>query len=76
LCAAQGVPICQYRLGNLLLNTADRPERDYVQALAWFQLASDNGFPQAKDIASRETSKLTPAQIVRMNTLKAQLLRK
>jgi TonB family protein len=76
LCAAQGVPLCQYRLGSLLLDAPGRLERDYVQALAWFQLAAEQGIPEAKEIASRETAKLTPEQMVRMNTLKSQLVRK
>ena len=76
LCAAQGVAMCQYRLGSLLMAASDRPERDYVQAVAWFQLAGERGMPEAKDIASKETAKLTPAQTAWMNTLKSQLVRK
>jgi hypothetical protein len=72
----QEVPICQYRLGRLLLDSANRPERDYVQAVAWFQLAGERGIQEARDIASREAAKLTPAQTVWMTTLKAQLARK
>lgn len=76
LCAAQGVPLCQYRLGSLLLNAPDRPERDYVQAVAWFQLAGEQGIKEARDIASRESAKLTPAQASWVAALKAQLVRK
>src|SRR5260370_42495318 len=76
LCAAQGVPVCQYPLGRLLLDSANRPERDYVQAVAWFQLAGERGIQEARDIASREAAKLTPAQTIWMTTLKAQLVRK
>jgi TPR repeat protein len=76
LCAAQGVPLCQYRLGRLLFDAAGRPERDYVQAVAWFQLAAEHGILEAKDIASQEAAKLTPAQTVWMASLKAQLVRK
>jgi TonB family protein len=76
LCAAQEVALCQYRLGNLLLNTPDRPERDYVQAVAWYQLAGEHGLQAAKEIASRETAKLTSAQMTWVTTLKAQLIRK
>jgi TonB family protein len=76
LCAAKGVPICQYRLGILLLGAADRPERDYVQAVAWLQLAGEAGVPDAKDIASRESIKLTPQQTLWMSSLKAQLVHK
>jgi TPR repeat protein len=59
-----------------LLDAPDRAERDYVQAVAWFQLAGEQGIPEARDIASRESAKLTPAQTGWMTTLKAQLVRK
>jgi TPR repeat protein len=76
LCAAQGVAMCQYRLGRLLLDAPDRPERDYVQAVALFQLAGEQGLQEAKDIASREAANLTPAQSNWVNALRAQLVRK
>jgi TonB family protein len=75
LCAAQGVSMCQYRLGTLLLDAPDRHERDYVQAVAWMQLAGEQDIPEARDIASREAAKLTPAQMGWVNTLKTQLVR-
>ena len=40
LCAVQGFGLCQFRLGALLFNATDRLERDYVQAVALFQLAA------------------------------------
>jgi hypothetical protein len=43
-------------LGRLLLDAPDR-EREYIEALAWFQLAGEQGIPEAKDLASRETAK-------------------
>jgi TonB family protein len=76
LCAAQGVSECQYRLGRLLLDGPDRPERDYVQAVAWFQLAGEQGNSKARDIASAEAAKLTPAQTAWMTSLKGQLVHK
>ncbi|HWR54472.1 MAG TPA: TonB family protein [Bryobacteraceae bacterium] len=76
LCAAQGAAICQYKLGSLLLDAPERPERDYVQAVAWFQLAGEQGLQEANSIASREAANLTPAQISWVKTLKAQLVRK
>jgi TPR repeat protein len=68
--------MCQYRLAGLLLDQADRPERDYVQAVAWLQLAAEHGLAEASEIASREAAKLTPTQTAWMTTLKAQLIRK
>ena len=76
LCASQGISQCEYRLGNLMLNAPDPPENDYVQAVAWMQLAAEQGIPAAREIASREAAKLTPAQTGWVTTLKTQLLRK
>jgi len=76
LCAVQRVALCQYRLGGLLFEAPDRLERDYVQAVALFQLASEQGLQEAKEIASNETAKLTPAQTNWVNTLKTELVRK
>jgi TonB family protein len=76
LCAAESVAMCQYRLGGLLINASDRREEDYVQAVALFQLAGEQGLREAKDLASRETPKLTPAQSEWVATLRTQLVRK
>jgi localization factor PodJL len=76
LCAAQGVSVCQYRLGALLLAPTERPERDYVQAVAWFQLAGENGNREARDIALREAASMSQAQIAWVTNLKSQLVRK
>ena len=76
LCAVRGVPLSQYRLGRLLLDAPDRPERDYVQAVAWVQLASEQGVAEAKDFAAQEAAKLTLMQTNWITTLKAQLVHK
>ena len=73
LCAVQGVAECQYRLGKLLLEERDRPEREYIQAVAFLQLAGEQGLKPAQDLAAQETEKLTPAQGQWMLTLKTQL---
>src|SRR5262249_39255945 len=44
LCAAKGIARCEFRLGSLLLNGANRTERDVVQGVAWLQLAGEQGF--------------------------------
>jgi TPR repeat protein len=49
-------------LAKLLLDAPDRPERDYVQAMAWLELAAEQGNSQAKAIAAKEMANLTPAQ--------------
>lgn len=76
LCAAQGVPLCQFRLGRILFEAPDRRESDYMQAIALFQLAAEKGFDVAQEIVSKETPTLTPGQIAWVNTLKGQLVRK
>lgn len=76
LCATKGNGVCQFRLASLLFSAPDRPERDYVQAIALFQLAGERGVQAAKEIALRETALLTPTQATWVNTLKSQLVRK
>jgi TPR repeat protein len=76
LCAARGVAQCQFRLASLLFNAPNRPERDYIQAVAWFQLAGDQGITEAKETALMEAAKFTPAQTNWLTTLKAQLVQK
>jgi TonB family protein len=76
LCAAQGVALCQYRLGRLLYETPDRRERDYLQAVALFQLAAEQGLPEAKEMAFSEATRLTAEQIKWVTTLTRQIVRK
>ena len=76
LCATLGVALCQYRLARLLFDDPARAERDYIQAVAWFQLAASQGLSEAEQIATRETANLTSAQTGWVNTLKSQLVRK
>jgi TonB family protein len=76
LCATQGFPACQYRLGLLLFKGKDRPERDYLQAVALFQLAGEQGHAEAKRLASSEAPKLTAEQSAWVSTLKRQIVRK
>jgi TonB family protein len=76
LCAAQGVAYCQYKLGRLLYNIAGRRERDYLEALALFQLAGEQGMAEAKQVSSREAPKLTAEQASWVATLKGQIVRK
>jgi TPR repeat protein len=76
LCATKGVPLCEYRLGRLLFDAPDRLERDYVQAVAWFQLAAEQGMSEATDIATTESARLTAAQVSWVKGLRTQLVRK
>lgn len=76
LCAAADDPACQFRLGQSLLDHSDHPERDYVQAIAWLQLASDHGTTGATNILEPEDSRLTPTQIAAVKKLMPQLVHK
>ena len=74
LCAATGQTLCQFRLGELLLNRQNVRERDIVQAVAWLELSADQGEPQAKMLADRSRASLTPEQVKQVATFKKQLV--
>jgi TonB family protein len=74
MCAASGDPHCQVRLARLLLERSGRQERDYLQAIAWLELAADSGSMQAKKMLEPERETLTPKQISWVSKLKQQLL--
>ncbi len=70
LCAADGVALCEFRLGCLLLDAPDQEEL----AIAWLRLAAARGVEEAGYVASREAADLTPAQSESVEGLMAQLL--
>ena len=76
LCAAAANPHCQFRLGQALLSLPTRREHDYLQAIAWLELASDQGLEQAHSRVEAERSKLTAEQLDWVKRLKPQLTRK
>jgi hypothetical protein len=73
LCATRGVAQCQARLANLMLHQPGVPEYNYEQAVAWLQLAADQGLPDAVKVAAQEEAKLTPAQLKSVAQWKARL---
>ncbi len=73
LCASRGDPHCQYHLGRLLLDKPGRSEDDYVQALAWLQLAADRKISEARIMLDREQPQLSTAQAALVSTWKSQL---
>ena len=73
LCAATGTPECQFRLGKLLIAAPQHGDQDWLQAIAWLQLAGDHGLAAAKTLGEPETTKLTPQQAQWVARLKAQL---
>jgi TonB family protein len=74
LCAAQGDALCQFRLGRSLLEHSENPDRDYVQAIAWLQLASEHGVEDAEKILQQEDARVTPAQLRSAKQLMTQLV--
>jgi TonB family protein len=79
LCALQGETICQVRLARLLLDRAHqdsegREDRDYLQALAWLELADEKGDPQARPLLEHERPGLSSAQIDWVKRLKEQFV--
>jgi TonB family protein len=76
LCAASGQILCQFRLARLLLELPERQQRDYIEAVAWFQLAGEQGHAEARRIADAETAKLTPGQLDWIQKLKPRLVHK
>jgi TPR repeat protein len=76
LCAASGQILCQFRLARLLLELPERQQRDYIEAIAWLELAGEQGHAEARRIADAETAKLTPEQLDWIQKLKPQLVHK
>jgi TonB family protein len=78
LCALQGETICQVRLARLLLDRQldrhDGEDRDYLQAIAWLELADEKGDPLARVWLDPERTSLSAAQIEWVNKLKEQFL--
>jgi TonB family protein len=74
LCAAAGDSLCQFHLGKSLLEHSDNPGRDYVQAIAWLQLASNHGLEEAEKMLQQQDARLTPAQAAGAKQLMTQLV--
>jgi TonB family protein len=74
LCAATNDPRCQYKLAQLLLDRPGRKERDYVQAVAWLQLAAKQRYALAVTLLDRERPHLTAEQLDWVNKLTPQLV--
>lgn len=73
LCALQGETVCQTRLAKLLLEKEGRQESDYLQAIAWLELASEHGDVLARMLLEPERPKLSEPQIGWVDKLKAQI---
>jgi TonB family protein len=76
LCAAQGQGVCQYRLGLLLLNREGRRESDFAQAIAWLELAQEQGIPDAGLLLAPHQQGLTASQRSDAQQFKSKLVPK
>ncbi len=76
LCAAMGETPCQVQLAKLLLRNTTREERDFLQAIAWLEIAAEERNDEAKLILDREHATLSPKQVSWVNKLKTQLVQK
>lgn len=74
LCAQQDETVCQVRLAKLLLEKPGREERDYLQAIAWLELASEHGNVQAGMLLAPERPGLTESQEDWVDRLKDQIV--
>jgi TPR repeat protein len=75
-CAVVGETSCQVRLAKLLLENASREERDFLQAIAWLELAAEDRNDEARLLLSQEQKALTPKQVSWVEKLKSQLVQK
>jgi TonB family protein len=76
LCAAAGESPCQVRLAKMLLQGATREERDFLQAIAWLELAAAERNDEARLILDQEHAALTEKQVSWVNKLKTQLVQR
>jgi TonB family protein len=76
LCAAVGESPCQVQLAKLLLQNATCEERDFVQAIAWLELAAEERNDEAKLILDQQGAALSAKQISWVKKLKSQLVQR
>jgi TonB family protein len=75
LCAALDEPLCQFRLAHLLLAMPNRRDHEYLQAIAWLQLAAPK-VAEARDLLEKERPSLTAEQLKWADQVRPQLVRK
>ncbi len=74
LCASVGESPCQVRLAMLLLQNDE--QRDFLQAIAWLELAAEERNDEAKLILDRQGASLSEKEISWVKKLKSQLVRR
>jgi len=73
LCAAVGESPCQVQLAKMLLENPGREERDYLQAIAWLELAAEERNDEARLLLVEEHPALSAQQVSWVKKLKSQL---
>jgi TPR repeat protein len=58
------------------LQNTSREERDFLQAIAWLELAAEERNDEARLLLDQEHAQLTAKQISWVNKLKTQLVQK
>jgi TonB family protein len=76
LCAVKGEQVRQSRLGTLPRADSGGDDRRQVEAVAWLDLAADQGYAEATKLLDIERRKLTAEQRAAVAGLKKVLLRK
>ena len=74
LCATVGESPCQVQLAKLLLQNADKEERDFIQAMAWLELAAERRNDEARLILDQQNASLSDSQLFWVKKLKSQLV--
>jgi TonB family protein len=74
LCATAGETPCQVQLAKLLLTSPSREERDFIQAMAWLELAAEHRNDEARLILAEQQTVLSSQQVSWVNKLKSQLV--
>ncbi len=59
LCAASAMPECEFRLGQLLIGSPQRKEADWLQGIAWLEVARSHDFVAAQAAVTAELTKLS-----------------
>jgi TonB family protein len=76
LCAFAGVSACRLRLANMLFRTRASRGHDYVEAMAWYELASEQGVREATEVLNVERPKIPPRGMDSVRRMKASLIEK
>jgi TonB family protein len=76
LCATVGESPCQVKLAKLLLENQQREGRDFLQAIAWLELAAEDRNDEARLILDQQHTPLSPEEISWIKKLKTQLVQR